>query len=59
MKNYTEEKRLISEALLRFPQFDKLWMMKGQWEEREKNYNAAREVYQQGVHFHLFSFRIC
>ncbi len=47
--NRDEEKRLLTEALLRFPNFDKLWMMRAQWEEKDRNFNAARDLYQQGV----------
>jgi pre-mRNA-processing factor 6 len=47
--NKNEEKKILTDALERFPDFDKLWMMRGQWEEREKDYNSAREIYLKGV----------
>ncbi|TPX70333.1 hypothetical protein SpCBS45565_g01731 [Spizellomyces sp. 'palustris'] len=45
-----EALRLLAEAIRRFPNFAKLWMMKGQIEQREKgDISAARDTYAQAI----------
>eukprot|EP01027_Heterolobosea_sp_BB2_P016193 GEZU01023080.1.p1 GENE.GEZU01023080.1~~GEZU01023080.1.p1 ORF type:complete len:983 (-),score=312.18 GEZU01023080.1:84-3032(-) len=43
------ERELLDEALDKFPDFDKLWMMRGQWEEQCGTKDAARDVYSKGL----------
>lgn len=47
--NVAEERRLLKAALERFPDFDKLWLMLGQLEERQRATAAARQAYQNGL----------
>ncbi|RUS26071.1 PRP1 splicing factor, N-terminal-domain-containing protein [Jimgerdemannia flammicorona] len=48
--NTAEAVRILDEAILKFPTFDKLWMIKGQIEEtEEKNIPKARETYSKGL----------
>lgn len=44
-----QEREVLEEAIRRFPEFDKLYLMKGQLEEREGNQEAARSAYRQGL----------
>eukprot|EP01114_Cavostelium_apophysatum_P016856 TRINITY_DN4880_c0_g1_i1.p1 TRINITY_DN4880_c0_g1~~TRINITY_DN4880_c0_g1_i1.p1 ORF type:complete len:920 (+),score=321.96 TRINITY_DN4880_c0_g1_i1:169-2928(+) len=47
--NTGEEKALLEEALAKFPQYPKFWMMRGQLEEHAGKPDAAKEIYQRGV----------
>ncbi|KAL6074511.1 Pre-mRNA-processing factor 6 [Balamuthia mandrillaris] len=56
--NLDEAEKLLDEALKRYPQFDKLWMMRGQLEEQRAEENGAnptplwekgRAFYQRGL----------
>jgi len=38
------EARVLKEGLVKFPYFDKLWLMLGQLEERQSKLDAARQV---------------
>ena len=49
LNNLEMAKTLLDEALGKYPEFAKLWMMRGQIAEQEEDENAAREVYLQGV----------
>lgn len=42
-------KTLLEEATKHYGDFPKLWMMRGQIEEQEKNYDNARDVYNRGL----------
>ncbi|XP_014780302.1 pre-mRNA-processing factor 6 [Octopus bimaculoides] len=42
-------KLLLEEAVKHYPDFAKLWMMKGQIEEQRSNISIAREAYNQGL----------
>ncbi len=42
------ERQLLQEAVTRFPTFDKLYLMRGQLEERAGNRVAAKVAYNQG-----------
>jgi len=44
-----EERRLLVEAIKRFPYFDKLYLMLGQLEERQGNMVGAQAAYQMGL----------
>ena len=43
------ERKLISESLERYPEFEKLWMMAGQAAERRGDAAEARRQYQLGL----------
>ncbi|XP_048590658.1 pre-mRNA-processing factor 6 [Nematostella vectensis] len=47
--NIPEANKLLDEAVQKYPDFAKLWMMKGQLQEQEKNLPEAREAYKTGV----------
>lgn len=47
--NVAGERALLDEALQKYPQFPKFWMMRGQLEERSNQIEAARQVYQRGL----------
>lgn len=47
--NVDEERRLLDEALRRFPSFFKLWLMLGQLEERLGNSNKAKDAFESGI----------
>eukprot|EP00884_Botryococcus_braunii_P009418 jgi/Botrbrau1/18478/Bobra.0072s0060.1 len=47
--NVQEEREILEEAIRQFPEFDKLYLMKGQLEEREGKLEAARSAYRQGL----------
>ncbi|KAJ7567210.1 hypothetical protein O6H91_02G136900 [Diphasiastrum complanatum] len=47
--NSLEEKRLLEQALERFPAFHKLWLMLGQLEDRLGHPEVARDVYEKGL----------
>jgi len=49
LNNLEMAKTLLDEALVKYSDFDKLWMMRGQIIEQEEDENGAREVYLQGV----------
>ena len=49
LNNLEMAKTLLDEALGKYSDFAKLWMMRGQIVEQEEDENAAREVYLQGV----------
>lgn len=40
---------LIDEGIKQYPDFAKLWMMRGQILEQENRFTEARDVYNQGV----------
>ncbi|KAK9825509.1 hypothetical protein WJX74_002649 [Apatococcus lobatus] len=46
--DHAAERRLLLEAMTRFPDFDKLHLMLGQLEERQNNLEAARQAFQSG-----------
>ncbi len=48
-QNTEEEKNLLEEAIKKYPQFPKFWMMRGQLDERLGHLDTAREVYQRGL----------
>lgn len=43
------ERSLLEEAVKRFPTFDKLYLMRGQLEERAGNLEASKAAYQSGL----------
>ncbi|XP_010522629.1 PREDICTED: protein STABILIZED1 [Tarenaya hassleriana] len=47
--NVEEERRLLDEALKRFPAFFKLWLMVGQLEERLGHLEQAKKAYESGL----------
>lgn len=47
--NLSEAERLLDEAVQKYPDFAKLWMMKGQIQEELNNVDNAREAYKQGT----------
>jgi pre-mRNA-processing factor 6 len=49
LENVEECKRLLAEALQRYPGFAKFWMVQGQVEEDLGQVDAAREIYSKGV----------
>ncbi|XP_070533546.1 pre-mRNA-processing factor 6-like [Ptychodera flava] len=60
-----EALRLLDEGLKHYPDFPKLWMMKGQIEEQENRLDDARKTYQLGlkkcvhsIHLWLLSSRL-
>ncbi|KAK2165169.1 hypothetical protein LSH36_54g10005 [Paralvinella palmiformis] len=44
-----QARSLLQESVTRYPDFPKLWMMKGQIEEQEGHTEAAREAYNHGL----------
>jgi len=42
-------KELLDESVKQYPNFSKLWMMKGQIEEQNKDLGTMRDVFNQGV----------
>lgn len=51
LNNLQMAKTLLDEALGKYPDFAKLWMMRGQIAEQEDDESTARDVYLQGVSF--------
>lgn len=49
LKELTKAMDLINAGLKMFPDFPKLWMMKGQLLEQQLLHNLAREAYQEGL----------
>lgn len=49
LNNLETAKTLLDEALAKYPDFAKLWMMRGQIVEQEEDENSARDIYLQGV----------
>ena len=49
LNNLEMAKTLLDEALSKYSDFAKLWMMRGQIAEQEEDENTAREFYLQGV----------
>ena len=49
LNNLEMAKTLLDEALGKYSDFAKLWMMRGQIAEQEDDENSARDVYLQGV----------
>lgn len=49
LENLSGALMLLNEAVKVFPDFDKLWMMKGQIEEQENEIENARLTYAQGL----------
>uniref|UniRef100_A0A1S4DKM0 Protein STABILIZED1-like n=1 Tax=Nicotiana tabacum TaxID=4097 RepID=A0A1S4DKM0_TOBAC len=47
--NVDEERRLLDDALRRFPSFFKLWLMLGQLEERLGNSDKTKDAYESGI----------
>jgi pre-mRNA-processing factor 6 len=47
--NIEEEKSLLDMAIVKYPQYPKFYMMRGQLEERLNNIEAAREIYTRGL----------
>lgn len=48
LKNYNEELKLLKESIDRFPSFDKLYMMLGQYYEEQNNIKDAIDSYKKG-----------
>ena len=44
-----EAKKLLEESVELYPEYSKLWMMKGQIDVQEQRPDAAREDYKLGV----------
>jgi len=44
-----EERKLIDDGLVKFPEFYKLWLMKAELLADEKKFKEARETYKEGV----------
>ncbi|XP_034238152.1 pre-mRNA-processing factor 6 [Thrips palmi] len=49
LNNIDEALSLLSEAITIFPDFAKLWLMKGQIEDQKRERDAARETYNKGL----------
>lgn len=49
LDNLVEALSLLDEAVKVFPEFAKLWMMKGQIEEQQSYFEKAAETYNQGI----------
>ncbi|KAL9962298.1 hypothetical protein ACROYT_G031386 [Oculina patagonica] len=49
LRNLSEAEKLLGEAVQRYPDFAKLWMMKGQIHEELNQLDNAREAYKQGT----------
>lgn len=49
LKNVEKAVSLLDDALEKYPDFPKLWMMKGQIEEQQGNTDTARENYSAGL----------
>ncbi|XP_044001814.1 pre-mRNA-processing factor 6-like [Aphidius gifuensis] len=49
LNNLDAALNLVNEALEKFDNFPKLWLMKGQIEEQKNNYKAALDTYDQGT----------
>ncbi|KAJ7389286.1 Pre-mRNA-processing factor 6 [Desmophyllum pertusum] len=49
LRNLSEAEKLLGEAVQRYPDFAKLWMMKGQIHEELTHFDDARESYKQGT----------
>lgn len=49
---------LLDEGLKQYPDFAKLWMMRGQILEQEGKLAEAREVYNQGVSY-IYAHELC
>lgn len=47
--NYDRARQHLNDAVVKYPTFPKLWMMKGQLEHQEDNIPAAREAYHNGL----------
>ncbi|XP_031549489.1 pre-mRNA-processing factor 6-like [Actinia tenebrosa] len=47
--NIPEASKLLEEAVQKYPDFPKLWMMKGQIQQQKGNQEEAREAYKLGV----------
>jgi len=58
LNNLEMAKTLLDEALAKYTDFAKLWMMRGQIAEQEGDESGAREIYLQGVSV-IFSKHIC
>lgn len=46
---FAAERKILDEGIRRFPTFDKLYLMRGQLEEREGNREAAKAAYNAGL----------
>jgi pre-mRNA-processing factor 6 len=57
LDNLTEALKLLQEALDVFPEYPKLWMMKGQVEEQQDKMDDAYATYNQGVSHVLWQER--
>lgn len=49
LQNDEEEEELLTEALQKFNDYHKLWILKGQLEEKKGNAEAARDAYKMGT----------
>lgn len=49
LRNLSEAEKLLAEAVQRYPDFSKLWMMKGQIHEELNHLDNAREAYKLGT----------
>ena len=62
LNNLQEALDLLKEALAMFPDFPKLWLMKGQIEEQQNMNEQALQTYNQGVmkflNYFIFIFYI-
>ncbi|XP_047144488.1 pre-mRNA-processing factor 6 [Hydra vulgaris] len=56
--NYAESKALLKESLSKYEDFPKLWMMKGQLHEEEKDLYEAQQAYRNGTKKSPTSFQL-
>lgn len=49
LNELTKAMDLVNSGLKQFPEFDKLWMMKGQLLDQQMFHDLAREAYQEGL----------
>ena len=51
VEDTAQEETLLKEALLKYPSYDKLWMMMGQLcDEQKQDTESARMFYKKGLH---------
>ena len=49
LKNLTEALKLLEEGINMFPEYPKLWMMKGQIEQQKGHLDKAWDTFNMGV----------
>lgn len=49
LRNLSEAEKLLDEAVQKYPDFAKLWMMMGQIHQEQNHIDSAREAYKQGT----------